>query len=143
MSREFQESDLESAEYRERLMRKLNCLIAVLEVASAKVQRSLAGPSPDLERLTRIQTNIKSTLEVCQRARRALERRDSDSPDIAEVVRQHGQPTVRHRTAGMPFGARYEMSSADEFQRFSDMGKIGEEEIKSVDFDDLAKRLFD
>ena len=71
----FNETDLESPEYRERLMRKLNTLIAVLEVASAKVKRSLDGPDPDMDRLIKIRTNLSSTLEVCKRARRALQRR--------------------------------------------------------------------
>ena len=35
----FKESNLESPEYRERLMRKLNTLIAVLEVASPATVR--------------------------------------------------------------------------------------------------------
>jgi hypothetical protein len=72
----FSESHLESPEYRERLMRKLNCLIAVLEVATAKVKQSMATPQADLERLGRIRTNLQSTLDVCLRARTALERRD-------------------------------------------------------------------
>ena len=55
----------------DRLMRKLNALIAVLEVANAKVSRSLDGPEPDMERLLKIRTNLSSTLEVCKRARRA------------------------------------------------------------------------
>ena len=59
----FQESNLDSAEYRERLMRKLNCLIAVLEVAHAKVKKSLSGPKPDVTRLRKIQTNLTSTLD--------------------------------------------------------------------------------
>ncbi len=65
----FHESNLEDPEYRERLMRKLNCLIAVLEVANAKVKRSLAGPAPDIERLEKIRTNLTSTLEVCRKAK--------------------------------------------------------------------------
>ena len=73
----FHESDLDSPEYRDRLMRKLNALIAVLEVATAKVRKSLAGPAPDVQRLTKIQSNLTSTLEVCRRARRALERREA------------------------------------------------------------------
>ena len=75
--RPFDEDDLESPEYRDRLMRKLNALIAVLEVATAKVRKSLSGSEPDTERLTKIQANLASTLEVCQRARRALERREA------------------------------------------------------------------
>ena len=51
----FSESHLDSPEYRRRLMRKLNTLIAVLEVACAKVRQSLSGPDPDIDRLNRIQ----------------------------------------------------------------------------------------
>ena len=50
----FKESNLESPEYRERLMRKLNTLIAVLEVANAKVDRSINAPAADLDRLAKI-----------------------------------------------------------------------------------------
>jgi len=58
-------------------MRKLNCLIAVLEVATAKVKKSMDGSPPDAERLARICANLQSTLEVCQRARTALEKRQA------------------------------------------------------------------
>lgn len=84
----FSESHLGSPEYRDRLMRKLNCLIAVLEVATAKVKKSMDGSPPDAERLARICANLQSTLEVCQRARTALEKRQAangqQSPDSKE-----------------------------------------------------------
>jgi len=73
----FSESHLGSPEYRDQLMRKLNCLIAVLEVATAKVKKSMDGSPPDSERLARICANLQSTLEVCQRARTALEKRQA------------------------------------------------------------------
>ena len=44
----FTEGHLSSPEYRERLTRKLNCLIALLEVAMARVRRSLRQPEPDV-----------------------------------------------------------------------------------------------
>ena len=140
----FQESDLESAAYRERLMRKLNCLIAVLEVANAKVRRSLAGEAPDVERLRKIQRNLTSTLDVCRRARSALERREAlpqDLPqNLAEVVRQTGivpDPRPRH----LPKGARYEMTSPAEHARFQSMGRISAEEVRACDLEDLSRRL--
>lgn len=139
----FHDSDLESPEYRERLMRKINCLIAVLEVASAKVKRSIDGPEPDLERLVRIQTNLASTLEVCRRARRALERRETlpeGLPEnLAAVVRQAGQMDAKR----MPKGARLEMSSPSEEQRFHSMGKIQKDEIGAVDMDQLTRQLME
>ena len=139
----FNESRLQDAEYRDRLMRKLNCLIAVLEVANAKVKKSLTGPEPDTDRLEKIQTNLKSTLNVCRRARKALERREalpSGLPDtLTEVVRRSGQkgsgPTY------LPRGSKIEMSSEEEQSRFARMGKISEDEIGDCDFDALADQL--
>lgn len=134
----FDDAQLNSPEYRERLMKKLNCLIAVLEVANAKVKRSLTGPEPDVSRLTKIQTNLSSTLEVCRRARRALERREnlpSELPqNLADVVGQA-------QRSNLPDGARYEMSSAAEHARFDAMGAVAADEIAACDFDDLARRL--
>ena len=139
----FNDSDLESPEYRERLMRKINCLIAVLEVASAKVKRSIDGPDPDLERLVRIQTNLSSTLEVCRRARRALERRETlpeGLPEnLAAVVRQAGEMEARR----LPKGAKLEMTSPGEAQRFQGMGSIQQDEIKAVDMDQLTRLLME
>lgn len=63
-----------SKEYRERLLQKLNCLIAVLQVAIAKVRRNLDTPAADLERLGRIRANLERTLGICQKAKASLER---------------------------------------------------------------------
>lgn len=141
----FHESHLDDPEYRERLMRKLNCLIAVLEVANAKVKRSLAGPAPDVDRLRRIRTNLTSTLEVCRRAKRALERReplpDGLPENLAQVVRHAGAGPVSPRRRALPAGADVEMTSPEEQRRFEDMGRIRRAEISSCDFDELARRL--
>ena len=139
----FDESDLESPEYRERLMRKLNCLIAVLEVANAKVDRSMSGPEPDVERLTRIKGNLTSTLEVCRRARRALERREAlpeGLPEnLAAVVRRADE--MKRLPKRLPAGSSAEVSSDDERKRFERMGRITKNELRSVDIDDLAAQL--
>lgn len=140
----FRESHLENPEYRDKLMRKLNCLIAVLEVASAKVQRSLAGPEPDVERLGKIQTNLRSTLDVCRRARRALERREELPENLPVnldgISREFQQP---RRSRHLPTGARIEMSSAEEHARFARLGKIEKDEIAGVDLDELSRQLQD
>ena len=143
MSQEpFKDSNLQDAEYRERLMRKLNCLIAVLEVANAKVKRSLAGPDPDQERLGRIRSNLTSTLEVCRRAKRALERREAlpeGLPEnLAEVVRF---TTAEEQVSRLPRGSNIEMSSPAEHKRFEEMGSIEDAEITSCDWDELARQL--
>lgn len=139
----FKESDLDSPEYRERLMRKLNCLIAVLEVANAKVDRSLAGPEPDVERLQRIKTNLTSTLEVCRRARKALERREAlpeGLPEnLAAVVRRASE--MKRLPKRLPAGSSAELTDDAERKRFEMMGRITQQELRAVDFDSLAMRL--
>lgn len=139
----FRETDLDSAEYRERLMRKLNCLIAVLEVANAKVDRSLSGPEPDVERLQRIKSNLTSTLEVCRRARKALERREAlpeGLPEnLAAVVRRAGE--LKQLPKRLPAGASAEMESDTERKRFEMMGRITQNELRTVDLDTLAAKL--
>jgi hypothetical protein len=150
----FEETNLESAEYRERLMRKLNCLIALLEVAMARVRKSLAGPEPDVNRLTRIRTNLQSTLEVCVRARTALERREALPKDLpatlADVSKQstfEGMPkedeskTMRARSRNLPFGAQIEMSSREEHRKFERLGKISNKDLESVDYEALSRQL--
>lgn len=147
----FSEARLDSPEYRERLMRKLNCLIAVLEVATAKVRKSLTGPEADVERLERIRSNLESTLDVCHRARAALERREALPADLPEnlraVVRESygAQPTEapkmlpqrRQRSARPPL----ETSSEAERAKFERLAPISRAELASVDLDELAKKL--
>jgi hypothetical protein len=146
----FSESHLDSPEYRERLLRKLNTLIAVLEVATAKVRRSLQGPAPDVAKLTRIQKNLQDTLKVCLRARNALQQRgkltagltkdlSKVNPDLAQSARLlHG---IKTPEAGPKRGMEVEMSSKNELERFQKLGKIDDDEIQECDLDDLARRL--
>jgi hypothetical protein len=139
----FSESHLESPAYRERLMRKLNCLIAVLEVACAKVRQSLSSPAADTERLLRIQKNLTDTLEVCQRARRALTNHEELPGDLSQqlglvarepAVTNSAARARRPRLAG-------DISSTEEAQRFERLGPIRSADLGSIDFDALARLL--
>ena len=142
----FQETNLDSPEYRERLMRKLNCLIAVLEVATAKVKKSLAEPAADTERLGRIRTNLQSTLDVCMRARAALERREALPKELPENLSQVIEETRvvelrgpdRRRSRGPQ--RKGELRRA-ELQKFSGLGSIQKSEIGKVDLDELTRKL--
>lgn len=138
--------EIDSPEYREKVMRKLNCLIAVLDVACTKVRRSLAGPNPDIERLTRIQANLSNTLKVCRKAKLALERREALPDDLpASLTNVVGDMGIKRAETGtkrrMPTGAYIEMSSNSEVAKFRDLGPIDQAELSSVDFDDLASKL--
>jgi uncharacterized protein YhaN len=141
----FSESHLESPEYRERLLRKLNCLIAVLEVATAKVRKSLAGPDADTERLTRIRTNLQSTLDVCLRARAALERREALPKELAsnlvQVVGEAVPPRAMTPEERRDHALRLETASDREREKFARLGPIDPRHVRLVDFDMLSKRL--
>jgi len=145
----FSESNLDSAQYRERLMRKLNCLIAVLEVANAKVRRSLAGPSPDVERLMRIKRNLQDTLQVCQRARVALEKRGKLPEELSKDLQRAVNPQIMASRpykdaltpAAPPRGRRVEMTSEEEHEKFSSMGRIEPDMVGDVDLDELGRLL--
>ena len=137
----FSEAHLNSPEYRDRLMRKLNCLIAVLEVASSKVRRSLAGPDPDVERLMRINRNLRETLEMCLKARRALERHESLPDGLPEnLSRIAAEELMRDaEKASNPHSS--ELESDEERERFANLPVIGSEEIAKVDLDELGRML--
>jgi len=135
----YSDSHLESPEYRRRLLRKLNTLIAVLEVACAKVRRSLAGPNPDVERLTRIQNNLKETLQVCVRAKRALERTEADA---AKGVPEPSVPAQLPAPEGVrSANDSGELRTLEEQRKFQRLGPIDLREVRACDLDELCQKL--
>jgi hypothetical protein len=143
----FSEASLNSPEYRERLRRKLNCLIAVLEVATAKVKKSLDGPCADTERLVRIRSNLQSTLDVCLRARAALERREAlpkELPaDLARVVDAAELEPVQPSSPAdaRPAPGRAEFISRDERRKFRRLAPIDRRMIAACDIEELTRLL--
>lgn len=125
---------LSSAEYRARLFTKLNCLVAVLEVAIGKIAKSMDIPGANEERLLKIRTNLENTLAICNRAKDTLERAGagSDKPKAIEA-----------RKSGMTARDYVELSSIEEYRKFRGMTPIAKDDIESIDFDDLARRLTD
>jgi hypothetical protein len=139
----FSESALESPEYRARLMGKLNCLIAVLEVACEKVRLALGSPAAEVERLGRIHKNLRDTLEVCHRARRALQRREQHPAEIdAERAKSRGADARRSRTRARKSPAwQVEMTSPAETARFRKLPPIDRAALREVDLDELIRLL--
>lgn len=141
----YSQSNLESPEYRKRLMRKLNTLIAVLEVACSKVRRSLAGPEPDIERLNRIHKNLQDTLQVCVRAKQALERCEALPEDLPSSITNglvpEGVIESEEVVPRPPRGAQVEMTSTEEAAKFEELGPIEAQEVRGVDLDELCRRL--
>ncbi len=124
---------LSSTEYRARLTTKLNCLIAVLEVAIQKITKSMDVPGANEERLTKIRSNLENTLSICHRAKQTLDRTTTTKPAIA-----------RAETATSMTARDYvELTSIDEYRKFRKMPPIGKEELGTIDFDELARRLTD
>ncbi len=139
----YSDSHLDSPEYRKRLLRKLNTLIAVLEVACAKVRRSLEGPDPDIERLTRIQNNLKETLQVCLRAKGALERCEQGKPEEAPPESASMAPAQLPAPAARSNEAPGELASLDEQRKFQRLGPIDLREVRACDLDLLCQKLMD
>ena len=123
---------LASAEYRSRLTTKLNCLIAVLEVAIAKIQKSMDLPGANEERLLKIRSNLENTLSICHRAKQTLERTGPGTKAVTAKNTEKAQMTARDYI---------ELSSIDEYRKFRKMAPISKDELGSIDFDELARRL--
>ncbi len=121
---------LGSAEYRARLTTKLNCLIAVLEVAIAKITKSMDVPGANEERLAKIRGNLENTLSICHRAKQTLDR---------TAVGKAAARTDDKR--GMSARDYVELTSIDEYRKFRRMEPITKDELATIDFDELARRL--
>ena len=124
---------LGSAEYRTRLTTKLNCLIAVLEVAIAKITKSMDAPGANEDRLTKIRGNLENTLSICHRAKQTLDKT------------QQNKQTMRRDRAGQVMTARdyVELTSIEEYRKFRNMKPITQAEVEEIDFDELSRRLID
>lgn len=127
---------LSSAEYRARLLAKLNCLVAVLEVAIAKISKSMDLPGANEERLVKIRSNLENTLSICQRAKNTLERGAS-----APGVRKRRTGIVRREPGKMSARDYVELSSIEEYQKFKSLPPIEKKEIAALDVETLMRRL--
>ncbi len=133
-----EEKNLNSAEYRARLLTKLNCLSAVLEVAIAKISRSMELPGANSDRLQKIRSNLENTLSICGRAKQTLEKGPPSSSEYPPVVSRGGPQKGK-----MTYRDYVEFSSIDEYKKFKSMEPISKSEIASADWTHLAERLLD
>lgn len=122
---------LSSLEYRSRLATKLNCLIAVLEVAIGKITKSLDVPGANEERLLKIRGNLENTLSICHRAKQTLDK--ASGPTTA--------PSKAESKASMTARDYVELSSIDEYRKFRTMEPITREQLSEVDLEELARKL--
>jgi len=122
---------LSSAEYRARLSTKLNCLIAVLEVAISKIQKSMSLPGANEDRLTKIRSNLENTLSICHRAKQTLEKTGGNKPLAA-------RPGDKAKMSARDY---VELCSIDEYRKFKKLQPISKDEVVGLDLDDLVRRL--
>ena len=142
---------------RDQLLKKLNCLIAVLEAAIQKVRKNQQDGTADPDRLERIRVNLENTLTICQRAKITLEKRGilpaNLPPEVREAVGVPAPKVLTPRVASRRKGDRHkgegrmsyrdyvELSSFEEYRKFKEMPAIRLDEVQSVDFDQLASDL--
>jgi hypothetical protein len=124
---------LGSVEYRTRLTTKLNCLIAVLEVAIAKISKSMDLPGANEERLSKIRGNLENTLSICRRAKQTLDRTGNTGRRTA-TARGDARTEMTARDY-------VELGSIDEYRKFRNMAPIAKTDLQNIDFDELARRL--
>jgi hypothetical protein len=131
-----------SAEYRAKLLTKLNCLIAVLEVAITKITRSMDLPGANEDRLVKIRVNLENTLAICHRAKQTLEKGLTHAPSAAAAAPQLPAPadTLRKR---MTYRDYVELSSINEYRKFKTMPPITAHELAALDVDALASKLLE
>ena len=133
--------NLTPEQHRGRLIQKLNCLIAVLEVAIQKVQRSQSLPGESKERLEKIRGNLENTLAICRRARTSLEGRTAESKGMGPLPPAGIVPLPRPPKSRMSYRDYVELSSVKEFQKFKQLPPIGLEEVRGQDLEDLIRKL--
>jgi hypothetical protein len=134
---------LGSAEYRAKLQSKLNCLIAVLEVAIAKITRNLDLPGANEQRLLKIRANLENTLAICNRAKLTLEKAIPEGrPALPapQVNSQDGRARLdAHRR--MTYRDYVELISIDEYRKFKSLTPISPKDVVATNLDDLVRKL--
>ncbi len=129
-------SSLSSAEYRAKLLTKLNCLVAVLQVAIAKISNGLDLPGANEERLLKVRSNLENTLSICKRAKGTLEKgMGMSSRKRLDASKKHDRP------GKMSYRDYVELSSIDEYKKFKTLPPIEGGDLDSVDLDELIQKL--
>ena len=148
--------DISPEQYRARLNNKLNCLVAVLEVAIAKIDRTMDGPSANTDRLNKIRENLENTLAICRRASKTLQSDTSAMPEMpavdlkkaAEQARMANdfqakaqKPITRKSPRDMTYRDYVELSSVKEYRKFKQLPPIKKKDLEEADLDTLMRKL--
>jgi hypothetical protein len=135
-SNESPHSSLSSAEYRAKLLTKLNCLLAVLQVAIAKISKGMELPGANEDRLLKVRGNLENTLSICKRAKVTLEK------GMGVPARKRAEAPHEQAASGrMSYRDYVELSSIDEYKKFKSLPPIEDDELGSVNLDELIQKL--
>lgn len=115
-------------QYRNQLALKLKMLIATLELALTKIERSMDLPGADVERLEKISGNLENTRTICNRALNTLQQQ------IDGTIKMEAPPSSGMR-------AYIELMSIAEYQKFKSLPPIKPEEVANTDIDRLIERF--
>jgi len=133
-------------EYRTRIIMKLNTLIGVLQVAIARIEKSMSSPNVNKEQLGKIRNNLRKTVELCSKSKRTLE--DGATPSEKEFGQLFTDYNITEgeslrQGSSAPSGARAytELSNIDEYRKFQAQPPITAEEVAEVDMEDLIDKL--
>lgn len=112
----------------------------MLEVAIAKITRSMDVPGANEDRLVKIRANLENTLAICARAKQTLEK--GLAPAASTAAPQLPAP-ASHGRQRMTYRDYVELSSINEYRKFKSMAPISPAEISAIDLNELANRLLD
>ncbi len=137
-------------QYQGRLLNKLNCLIAVLEVAISKINQSIKISNANPEKLEKIRNNLENTLAICKRAKETLEKRmkgknrevkQGSSCSFARGEKERENKEKRIPDGKMTYRDYVELSSIKEYQKFKKLPPIKMKDVKNTDIEALIRKL--
>ncbi len=110
----------------------------MLQLAIAKISRSMDLPGANEERLLRIRSNLENTLSICKRAKGTLEM-GVEGPAHRGSSERLGEDDVD--PGKMSYRDYVELSSIDEYKKFKELPPIEVHDLDDVDLEDLIRKL--
>ena len=121
-------SGLGDASYRQQLLERIESLLSVLEVAHNRLRMHADRPGAVSARQRQTLKSLAGTIQICHRARRALEREQAWEDGLGDDA-----PFLGPEAAAA--------SSFAEYLRFRDLGPLTRAELEQADVDSISERL--
>ena len=119
------EAQMRQPAFRREMIRKIESLMAVMEITRIRVRMSQGQPGANPLRLQRTRSDVERILQVCLRARWQLQNWSPSQP----------------MESGMSYREYLEVLSYEEYVRMSKQGPIQYDELETVDIDALCAKL--